>query len=177
MKELQGYSPRDDYIKPFLTVNTNKTLDKCLYHDLKVYLPGLLHLEDRVSMAVSLESRVPLLDYRIVELLATVPPEQKINGMQPKYLLRQSASSLLPEQVWKRRDKFPFPVPAKFWLSQEMEKMKRDILLSPESLKRGIFKPRALKNACNKINMTWPLFNIELWYRVFIDKNLDLNNY
>lgn len=176
MKELQGYSPRDDYIKPFLTVNTNKTLDKCLYHDLKVYLPGLLHLEDRVSMAVSLESRVPLLDYRIVELLATVPPEQKINGMQPKYLLRQSVSSLLPEQVWKRRDKFPFPVPAKFWLSQEMEKMKRDILLSPESLKRGIFKPRALKNACNKINMTWPLLNIELWYRVFIDKNLGLNN-
>lgn len=171
MKELQGYSPRDDYIKPFLTVNTNKTLDKCLYHDLKVYLPGLLHLEDRVSMAVSLESRVPLLDYRIVELLATVPPEQKINGMQPKYLLRQSVSSLLPEQVWKRRDKFPFPVPAKFWLSQEMEKMKRDILLSPESLKRGIFKPRALKNACNKINMTWPLFNIELWFNIFIAKN------
>lgn len=177
MKALQGYSPRDDYIKPFLAVNTNESLDKCLYHDLKIYLPGLLHLEDRVSMAVSLESRVPLLDYRIIELLATVPPEQKINGMQPKYLLRQSVSTLLPEKVWKRRDKFPFPVPAKFWLSQEMEKMKRDILLSPESLKRGIFKPRALKNACNKINMTWPLFNIELWYRVFIDRNFGLNSY
>ena len=177
MKELQGYSPRDDYIKPLLTVNTNKTLDKCLYHDLKVYLPGLLHLEDRVSMAVSLESRVPLLDYRIVELLATVPPEQKINGMQPKYLLRQSASSLLPEQVWKRRDKFPFPVPAKFWLSKEMEKMKRDILLFPKSLKRGIVKPRALKNACNKINMTRPLLNIELWFNIFIAKNSYHCNY
>lgn len=172
IKGLQGYSPRDDYIKPFLTVNTNQTLDKCLYHDLKVYLPGLLHLEDRVSMAVSLESRVPLLDYRIVEFLATVPPEQKINGMQPKYLLRQCVSSLLPEQVWKRRDKFPFPVPAKFWLSSEMENLKKDILLSPESLERGIFKPHALKDACNDINKTWPLFNVELWFKIFIDRDL-----
>jgi len=172
ISRIQGYSPRDDYVNPFLTVNTNKKLDKCLYHDLKVYLPGLLHLEDRASMAVSLESRVPLLDYRIIELLATVPPAQKIRGMHPKYLLKRSVKSLLPEQVWKRRDKFPFPVPANFWLSPEMEKMKKDILLSHKSLERGVFKPSALKNACTNVNMTWAFFNIELWFRVFIDGDL-----
>ena len=65
---------------PLREAPTDERLDQCLYHDMRFYLPGLLHLEDRVSMSVSLESRVPLLDYRVVELLATVPPEAKVPG-------------------------------------------------------------------------------------------------
>ena len=171
VKSLRGYSPKDDYIRPLLEVNTDQILDKCLYHDLRIYLPALLHLEDRASMAVSIESRVPLLDYRIVEFLATVPPEQKVNGMQPKYLLRQIASSLLPEQVWKRKDKRHFPAPVKFLLSKDIMEMTKDILLSSDSLKRGIFKPLALKNALYDTNQSWFLMNIELWFKFFIDKN------
>lgn len=171
IRGLRGYSPRDDYLKPLLDVNTDQILDKCLYHDLRIYLPSLLHLEDRVSMAVSIESRVPFLDYRIVEFLATIPPEQKLNGMQPKYLLRQIASSLLPEQVWQRKEKFHFSMPIKFYFSKEMKEMTRKILLSPESIKRGIFKPKALKHACNDINQTWSLMNVELWFKLFIDKD------
>jgi len=170
-KNLQGYSPRDDYVAPLTSANTNEVLDRCLYHDLRVYLPGLLHLEDRMSMAVSIESRVPLLDYRIVEFLSTVPPEQKVKDMQPKYLLRKIASSLLPEQIWKRKDKFAFPVPGKFWLSSEMQELTKEILLSEESLKRGIFKPYALKNACNNIIQPGPMVNIELWFKLFIDQD------
>jgi asparagine synthase (glutamine-hydrolysing) len=131
----------------------------------------MLHNEDRVSMAVSLESRVPLLDYRIVQYLATVPPEQKVRGLQPKYLLRRVASSLLPERVWKRKDKFPFPVPAKFWLSKEMNGMANRVLLSPESLNRGIFKPQVLRDAINNVRTIGPLINTELWFKIFIDKN------
>jgi asparagine synthase (glutamine-hydrolysing) len=171
IKGLQRYSSKDDYTKPLGEVNTDQMLDKCLYHDLRVYLPSLLHFEDRVSMAVSIESRVPFLDYRIAEFLATVPPEQKIDGMQPKYLLREVASSLLPEEVWKRKDKRPFPVPGKFWQTHEMEELTEKILLSPESLKRGIFKPGALKDACSNIDITWQLINVELWFKIFIDRD------
>ena len=89
--------------------NTDQTLDKCLYHDLRVYLPALLHLEDRVSMALSIESRVPLLDYRIVEFMATVPPEQKVNGFVPKYLLREAVSALLPQKVCNEETSSDFP--------------------------------------------------------------------
>jgi len=171
IRSLEGYSPREDYIAPLLNVDTEQTLDKCLYHDLRVYLPGLLHLEDRVSMAVSIESRVPLLDYRIVEFLASVPPEQKIKNMQPKYLLRSIASSLLPEPVLERKDKFPFPVPGKFWLSKEMKEMRNNILLSPGSLSRGVFKAHALKEGYNNIDMSWPQINIELWFKIFVDRD------
>jgi asparagine synthase (glutamine-hydrolysing) len=171
---LQRYSPKDDYIKPLIEISTDQVLDKCLYHDLRVYLPGLLHWEDRASMSVSLESRVPLLDHRIVEFLATIPPEKKVDGMESKHLLREIGSSLLPEEVWKRRDKRPFPVPGKFSLSKEMNEMTQNILLSPESLKRGIFDPRVLKDHSNNnsnISSLWQLINVELWFKIFIDKN------
>ena len=83
-------------------------MTKCLYHDLRIYLPGLLHLEDRASMAVSLESRVPLLDYRIIEFLATVPPEQKVNGLKPKFLIREIASSCFLKKFGEERINFHF---------------------------------------------------------------------
>lgn len=171
IKSLHGYSSKDDYTKPLGEVNTDQILDKCLYHDLRVYLPGLLHFEDRVSMAVSIESRVPFLDYRIIEFLSSVPPEQKIDGMQPKYLLREVVSSLLPEQVWKRRQKFNFSVPGKFWSSKEVKELMHNILLSSDSLNRGIFKPQVLRDACNNIDIVWQLINVELWFKIFIDKD------
>lgn len=173
IRTLEGYSSIDDYIKPFKEIDTDKTLDKCLYHDLRIYLPGLLHLEDRASMSVSLESRVPLLDYRIIEFLATVPPEQKVASLKPKFLIREIASSLLPKEVWERKDKFPFPVPGRFWLTDEIKRLTTDILLSSDSLKRGIFKPETLKALCtfNDVTAIWPILNMELWFKIFIDND------
>lgn len=169
---LDGYSPEEDYLRPLNKAKTDKVLDKVLYHDQRVYLPSLLHLEDRASMAVSIESRVPFLDYRILEYLATIPPEQKVRGMQPKYLMRQAASKLLPEKVWKRSDKRAFPVPRKFWMTQQLKGLVEDILLDQSSLERGIFKPKTLKYACrNDIGMAWAFVNVELWHKIFIDQN------
>lgn len=167
---LEGYSPIEDYIRPFREINAPETLDRCLYHDLKVYLPSLLHLEDRASMSHSLESRLPLLDYRLVEFLATVPPDQKVHGLTPKYLLRDAASSLIPPEVWKRRDKKPFPIPIGSWMSEEMHAMKKRLLLDPRSLNRGIFKHNALKDAVTDVD-SWPVVNLEMWFRLFIDKD------
>lgn len=179
VKRLAGYSPVDAYRKPLREVATDQTLDKCLYHDLRVYLPSLLHLEDRASMALSIESRVPLLDHRIVEFLATVPPEQKVRGLEPKYLLRQVASSLLPDEVWKRKEKFPFPVSSKFWQangSGGLMELCHKVLLSPDSLSREIFKPQLLENARNFDALTMQLLNMELWFKIFIDKDPSWTN-
>ena len=170
-KGLGGYSPVDDYLKPFLEIDTDEVLDQCLYHDQRVYLPSLLLLEDRVSMALSIESRVPFLDNRIVEFLATVPPEQKVRGLEPKHLLRQVASKLLPEEVWRRKDKCNFPVPDNFWRSKVMKDLTEEILIAPESLCRGIFTPDILKNACQFGSFTWAMVNVELWFKIFVDQD------
>ena len=171
---LNGYSPKGPYLEPFVNAPTDETLDRCLYHDLTVYLPSLLHLEDRVSMAVSLESRVPLLDHRIVEFLATVPPAQKVRGLEPKHLLRQVASSLLPKEIWENRDKRPFGVPGTFWRTRRLHDVAKQILLSKESMERGIFRPEALRAACadgGQVVLFWSLVNVELWFKIFIDQN------
>jgi asparagine synthase (glutamine-hydrolysing) len=170
---LSGYSPMDDYLLPFRNTQTDHALDKCLYHDLKVYLPALLMQEDRVSMSVSIESRVPLLDYRIAVLLATVPPEQKVREMKPKYLLRKVAESLLPDEVVNRRDKQPFPVPGKFWQTRELKEFTEKILLSNQSIGRGIFSKKFLLEAVKNNNLAWQALNLELWFRIFIDKDLE----
>jgi asparagine synthase (glutamine-hydrolysing) len=171
VKSLNGYSSEEEYLKPLRSAPTDMPLDQCLYHDIRLYLPGLLHMEDRASMSVSLESRVPILDYRIVELLATVPPEQKIKGGEPKYLLRSVASSWIPDQVLNRRDKAPFPVPTDNWFSGELAPMIWGILLSPACLDRGILNPDALRRKTLNANSLWSAVNLELWFKIFIDRH------
>jgi len=124
-------------------------------------------------MACSLESRLPLLDKRVVEFLATITPEQKIVGMVPKYLLRDVASKLIPEKVWKRNDKKPFPMPTELLLTPAMLDMKRELFLSRESMERGIFSKKTLQNAVTDAT-SWPIFSLELWFRIFIDGDSSL---
>lgn len=169
VRRLGGYSPEEAYLKPLREAATDRALDQCLYHDLRVYLPSLLHLEDRASMALSIESRVPYLDHRIVEFLATVPPEQKVKNLQPKYLMRQAASAMLPDEVWQRKEKFPFPVSNKD--AKGLKDFCRQVLLSSESLKRGILKPKFLEGAGDFNAVTMQLLNVELWFKIFIDQD------
>ena len=170
LSELRDYSSVTEYVAP-LGKDGAQTLDKCLYHDLRVYLPALLQKEDRVSMAVSIESRVPLLDDRLVEYLATVPPEQKVKGLQPKHLLRRAAASLLPDEILQNREKRGFPVPGSFWKAPPVADTVRKILLSKESMSRGVFKKQALEDACQNVTLYWPLVNIELWFKIFMDRD------
>jgi asparagine synthase (glutamine-hydrolysing) len=171
LARLGGYSSLEEYVAPLRRAEGAHTLDKCLYHDLRVYLPALLQKEDRVSMAVSIESRVPLLDDRLVEFLATVPPEQKVKGLQPKHLLRRAAGRLLPDDIMQNREKRGFPVPGSFWKAPRVTDTVRSLLLSKESLSRGVFKEQALRDVCENVTLFWPLVNIELWFRIFIDRD------
>jgi len=170
VQTLGGYSPRGAYLRAFHEASTDEILDKCLYHDLRVYLPQFLALEDRMSMAVSLESRVPLLDHRVVELVARIPPALKVSGRQPKRLLKEIVRPLLPASIRERRDKRPFPIPVGRWLAGELAGTVRDILLSPRCLDRGVFHPDRLREGVLSPDVVWPLINLELWFRIFVDR-------
>jgi len=170
VRSLGHYSPRSAYLRAFHEASTDEILDKCLYHDLRVYLPQFLMLEDRMSMAVSLESRVPLLDHRVVELVARIPPTLKVSGRQPKRLLKEIVRPLLPSSILERRDKRPFPIPVERWFSGELAGTVQDVLRSPQCLDRGIFNPDRLRESSLSPEVVWPLINLELWFRIFVDR-------
>jgi asparagine synthase (glutamine-hydrolysing) len=170
---LRGYAPEDDYLAAFREPETDVLLDRALHHDLRCYLPSLLHMEDRVSMAVSLESRVPLLDYRIAELAARVPLEAKVKDRVPKRLLRDAAKRWLPDAVLQRRDKAGFAMPVESWFEGELAADLRRVLDSPTSRARGIFDPRVLGDRNFWVADGWKALNVELWFRLFVDRNLE----
>jgi hypothetical protein len=172
--ELGGYDPTSGYLESFRNAPTDEMLDRCLYHDLRCYLPGLLHAEDRVSMSVSLESRVPLLDHTLIEFLATVPPSTKVASRVPKELLREAMTGILPEQIRQRRGKGAFFVPASHWLKTSLSDTVRELLLTPRSLDRGIFDPSWLRRAVETREDVWDAVSVELWCRLHIDDDAEL---
>src|SRR5438105_6467199 len=97
-------------------VKKESLFDLMTHFDFKTLLPALLHVEDRVSMAHGLESRVPLLDTRLVELEATIPADVKFKDGTMKHMLRESFNQDLPRSVASRQDKMGFPVPLQEWV-------------------------------------------------------------
>ena len=171
------YSPEDMFCRfqrVFNHPDTRSYFNKMTHYDLVTGLPALLHVEDRMSMAVSLESRVPLLDHRIVDLVARVPPGIKFRGGALKPLLRRAVGRLLPRSVMNRTDKMGFPVPLHLWARGNARDFMRDILLSPTCRNRGLFdldevaKLMEYEKAFSR--RLWGLLNLELWFRTFIDR-------
>lgn len=163
----------EEFQKIFHGSNAASFLNRMLYFDLKVHLPALLHVEDRTSMAWGLESRVPLLDHRIAELMASVPPAVKFKGGQPKYLFRKAIKNLVPDEIFNRKDKMGFPVPLHLWFKGSLRDLVRDVLLDDSARKRGIFNPVTLETAIEKEQdfgrVIWGALCLELWYKTFID--------
>ena len=153
--------------------DTPSYINKMLHFDQQTLLPALLQVEDRMSMAVSLESRVPLLDYRIAELTARMPPNLKFKGGQTKYALKRAMRSFLPKTVLDRKDKMGFPVPLKEWWGGPLKNFVEDILLGQTSRERGIFEPQGLETVLQKEGrygrQIWGALCLELWFRTFID--------
>ena len=147
--------------------------NRMLYFDLKTHLQSLLHVEDRTSMAWGLESRVPLLDHRLIELMSSIPPVVKFRNGEPKYLFRKAIGNLVPRQVLERTDKMGFPVPLHKWFKNELKDFVSDILLSRSSCQRGLFDPAALETALASelpfSRAIWGALCLEIWYRQFID--------
>jgi asparagine synthase (glutamine-hydrolysing) len=152
-------------------------LDRLLYADLKTYLVELLMKQDQMSMATSIESRVPFLDHRLVEYAATLPDAWKLQGWTTKRVLREAMKGLLPDSILNR-PKMGFPVPLGSWMRGRWNAVASDVLLDRRSRERGVIDTRAVAamldaHAAGSIDATdriWSLLNLELWFRTFIDK-------
>jgi len=153
---------------------TRSYYNKMTHFDLSASLPALLQVEDRTSMAVGLESRVPLLDHRVVELMATLLPRVKFRGGELKYLFKRVARRWLPETIVERRDKMGFPVPLQHWLAGPSREFVYDTLLSARARTRGITNPQAVEHLLSHetpfSRQSWGLLNLELWFQTFVDR-------
>jgi asparagine synthase (glutamine-hydrolysing) len=172
----QGYDPARIFCrfqKVFNHPDTQSYYNKMTHFDLVTGLPSLLQVEDRVSMAASLESRVPLLDYRIADLIASMPPRMKFKGGEMKYILKRAVQNLLPTRIRERKDKMGFPVPLHLWARGKARTFFQDVLLSPTCRNRGIFDPVEVEKLMDTeaafSRRLWGLLNLELWYRQFMD--------
>ncbi len=148
--------------------------DKMTHFDFKCLLPALLQVEDRMSMAHGLESRVPLLDHPLIEFLATVPADVKFEGGRMKHLLKRAYSSELPAAIADRRDKMGFPVPLKEWFSDELNEFVRDTFSSDTARHRPYVNAAAvLANLAEMGRFSrkvWGLLSLELWQQRFHDQ-------
>jgi asparagine synthase (glutamine-hydrolysing) len=152
-------------------------LSSMLYLDTKIWLPdNLLMKADKMSMAASLEARVPLLDHKLIEYAASIPSNVKIKPFQAKYLLKRAYKDFLPEQILKRK-KVGFSVPTGVWFRQGQRELMIQLLLSERARSRGYlnntFVARLLQDHLEgKTNYELQLFllaSLELWFRIFID--------
>lgn len=159
--------------KVFNHPDTLSYYNKMTHFDLVASLPALLQVEDRVSMAASLESRVPFLDYRLVDLMTSMPPATKFKGGELKYLLKKATKDLVPQRVRARRDKMGFPVPLHLWAKGPARDFIHDVLLSRTARTRGLVNPRAVEKLMQNERAfgrrLWGMLNLELWLREFVD--------
>ncbi len=150
-------------------------LDGLLYADIKTYLHELLMKQDQMSMATSIESRVPFLDHKLVEFTARMPDAMKLRGGTTKYVLRKSMKGVLPEQILSR-SKMGFPVPIGSWFRGPFKSIVDEYVLSERAKSRGIFDPGFVKQIVARhqagedhAERLWALVNFEMWLRRFFD--------
>jgi asparagine synthase (glutamine-hydrolysing) len=161
----------------FARANGSGIVDATLLADIMTYLPNdLLVKVDIATMANSLEARSPFLDHHVIEFAASLPEKYKLRGLTTKYLLKKVLKQLLPAENLNRR-KMGFGVPIGHWFRGKLEPFLRETILSERALKRGLFKPEAVKRLvelhtrgerdCS--NQLWSLLMLELWFQRFID--------
>jgi len=148
--------------------------DKMTHFDFKCLLPALLHVEDRMSMAHGLESRVPLLDHPLVEFLASVPADVKFMGGQMKQLMKTAYRDTLPKPLLARRDKMGFPVPLKEWFDGDLRTFVLDIFAEQRLKHRPFFNSDVVLSSFGEQSRfsrkTWGLLSLELWHQTFHDR-------
>ncbi len=163
----------NQFQKIFNQPGTTSYFNKMTWFDQQTLLPALLQVEDRVSMAVSLESRVPLLDRRIAELMASMPPVLKFQGGKTKYALKKAMVTRLPKEILDRKDKMGFPVPLSEWWNGPLRDFVGDTILSKRCRERGMFNTKQLESlvmAEGKYGrQVWGVLCLELWMQAFFD--------
>jgi asparagine synthase (glutamine-hydrolysing) len=148
--------------------------DHMTHFDFKTLLPALLQVEDRMSMAHGLESRVPFLDHELVECIATASAEVKFSGGNMKHLIKKSYEGVLPDRIVNRRDKMGFPVPLKEWLGNELKGMAEDIFHGMKQRNRPFINSGEVlanfQSAGRFSRKVWSLMSLEIWHQTFHDQ-------
>jgi asparagine synthase (glutamine-hydrolysing) len=180
LKRTEGIDPYRSFGEIWKDAGSRTGLNQLLYADQKSYLVALLMKQDRMSMAASIESRVPFLDHLFVEFAAAVPDRMKIRGNTGKYILKQAVRDLLPPAILSRR-KMGFPTPLKAWLQGPHANGIFDLLRDPDGLLANYVHRSALdtlldRHVNGRIDATdriWRLLNLQLWGRVFLSGRPD----
>lgn len=169
---LNGFRSVDITRGLFRHVEGLPALSKLLYVDTSTWLPDDLLLKaDKMTMATSVELRVPFLDHRVLEFAARLPAKYKVQGTQGKRVLRRAFSNRLPEAILNRK-KAGFPVPYARWLTRDLRELVLDTVLSRTALSRGYFRAAAVESLVQGTAgavETFALLVLELWHRQFAD--------
>jgi asparagine synthase (glutamine-hydrolysing) len=174
MTEYHENEMFETFSKLFNHPDTLSYYNKMTHFDMVASLPGLLQVEDRVSMAVSIESRVPLLDRRIVDLISCMPAGMKFKGGEMKYLMKRTIDGIVPKKIMNRKEKMGFPVPLHIWAKNKAKDFILDTLLSKNARERNIVNYKYVEDLISSERPfgrgLWGILCLELWYQQFIDK-------
>ena len=179
-----GKDPWHDHLRHLEEVTDADLLNQVLYLDTKAYMPSLnLTYNDKMSMASSVEARVPFLDRELVEFVAAqVPPRLKIKGsLRPttKYIFRKAMAGVLPAEVLSQ-PKAGFGAPVDYWIANDLRPMVDDLLSETQVRRRGMLNPSAVRRMVEEhragrhdwSEQIWQLLTLELWLRTFIDASV-----
>jgi asparagine synthase (glutamine-hydrolysing) len=158
-------------------VRGQNTLDAMLYIDTKTWLPDdLLIKADKMTMANSIELRVPLLDHHVLEFAASLPPSFKLKGFSLKHILKEALSHKIPAAI-RNRKKTGFPVPYAAWLRNDLKEFVWDVLTDSRTINRGYFRRDAVEgllrdnaNGADHSKEVFSLLSLELWQRTFLEQ-------
>lgn len=172
------YKPFDKFQKIFngKNVSMESYFDKMTHFDFKTLLPALLQVEDRMSMAHGLESRVPFLDHNLVEFAATMPANIKFKNGTLKMSLINAMKHELPDKIVNRKNKMGFPVPLNDWLKHDskVREYVNDLFRSQNAKQRHLFNNKeiivSLENETKFGRKIWGLLSLEIWFKIFVDQ-------
>lgn len=181
-ENLNGYDSYGHIRKYFTKAeHTNDQINRQLYVDIKSYLvDNILVKVDRMSMATSLEARVPFLDHRFVEFAATIPSAMKLKGKSTKYLLKKAMGDLLPNEILTR-GKEGFSIPIKNWLKTDLKDLMMDVLEPSKVRREGFFNPEYveklkdehLKDKENHSHRLWSMMVFGIWQDIYLRSEND----
>jgi len=165
-----------EHVLDYWTHSPGDLLQRLLYTDIHTYLIELLMKQDNMSMAASIESRVPFLDHVLVEFATRIPARVQLQGIAGKRILKKAMEDLLPHSILYR-PKLGFPTPWSGWLAGPQLDEIQSLLLEPRSLERGLFRREAMERLFREhrakhrdnYDRIWRLLNLELWHRVCIE--------
>jgi asparagine synthase (glutamine-hydrolysing) len=179
--QLRASDPTVRHRASFDTVQDADFLNQMLYLDTKIFMTSLnLNYNDKMSMASSIEVRVPFLDRELAEFAAwNIPSSLKLKGTffpTTKYILRRAMQDVLPAEVL-RQPKAGFAAPVDYWLAHDLREMVDDLLCDSNIRRRGLFRPEEIRGLVNEHRsgaedwsmQIWQFLTLENWMRIFLD--------